>query len=200
MRKITLFLETSSKKKSYFCKKNKNMRKLTMSELNRLNVDDYHKVKKIPIIIVLDNVRSMENVGAFFRTADAFRIESIYLCGITARPPHREIHKTALGADESVDWHYFETTTEACEHLEAAGYRIFAVEQVEGSIKLDDFTTPQKSAYIFGNEVDGVDDEVLGYCEQAVEIPQKGTKHSLNVSVSGGILMYHLFHDLKELL
>ena len=176
------------------------MRKLTMPELNRLNVTDYHSVKKIPIIIVLDNVRSMENVGSFFRTADAFRIEAIYLCGITARPPHREIHKTALGADESVDWKYFETTAEACEHLKTMGYRIFAVEQVENSIKLDDFKTPQKSAYIFGNEVEGVDEKVLEYCEQAVEIPQKGTKHSLNVSVSGGIIMYHLFNDLRDLL
>lgn len=176
------------------------MRKLTMPELNRLNITDYHKVKKIPAIIVLDNVRSMENVGSFFRTADAFRIEAVYLCGITARPPHREIHKTALGADESVDWKYFETTSEACECLKSAGYRIFAVEQVENSIKLDNFTAPEKSAYIFGNEVDGVDDEVLKYCEQAVEIPQEGTKHSLNVSVSGGIIMYHIFSNLKKLL
>ena len=176
------------------------MRKLTMPELNRLNVSDYHNVKKIPIILILDNVRSMENVGSFFRTADAFRIEAIYLCGITARPPHREIHKTALGADESVDWKYFETTAEACESLKSAGYRIFAVEQVENSIMLDDFIVPEKSAYIFGNEVDGVDDEVLKYCEQAIEIPQKGTKHSLNVSVSGGIVMYYLFKNLKNLL
>ena len=174
------------------------MRKLTMPELNRLNVADYHNVTKLPIIIVLDNVRSMENVGAFFRTADAFRIEAIFLCGITARPPHREIHKTALGAEESVSWRYFETTVEACEHLKAEGYCIFAVEQVESSIKLDDFTAPEKSAYIFGNEVDGVDDEVLKHCEQAIEIPQKGTKHSLNVSVSGGIIMYHLFNNLKS--
>ena len=176
------------------------MRKLTMPELNRLNVTDYHNVTKIPIIIVLDNVRSMENVGSFFRTADAFRIEAIYLCGITARPPHREIHKTALGADESVDWKYFETTSEACEHLHEMGYRIFAVEQVEDSVMLEDFTAPAKSAYVFGNEVDGVDDEVLKHCENAVEIPQKGTKHSLNVSVSGGIVMYHLFNSLKNML
>lgn len=171
-----------------------------MPELNRLDVADYHKVNKIPVIIILDNVRSMENVGSFFRTADAFRIDAIYLCGITARPPHREIHKTALGADESVDWKYFETTAEACEHLKSDGYRIFAVEQIENSIMLDKFKAPEKSAYIFGNEVDGVDDEVLKYCEQAVEIPQEGTKHSLNVSVSGGIVMYHLFDDLKHLL
>lgn len=176
------------------------MRKLTTSELNRLNVTDYHKVKKIPIIILLDNIRSMENVGSFFRTADAFRIEAIYLCGITACPPHREIHKTALGADESVDWKYFKTTSEACESLRVAGYRIFAVEQVENSIMLDDFKAPEKSAYIFGNEVDGVDDSVLKFCEQAIEIPQKGTKHSLNVSVSGGIVMYHLFQNLSYII
>ena len=176
------------------------MRKLTMPELNRLNVTDYHNVTKLPVVIVLDNVRSMENVGSFFRTADAFRIEAIYLCGITACPPHREIHKTALGADESVDWKYFETTVEACEHLKSMGYRIFAVEQVTDSIKLDEFTAMEKSAYVFGNEVDGVDDAVLPYCEQAVEIPQIGTKHSLNVSVSGGIVMFHLFKDLKNTL
>ena len=176
------------------------MRKLTMPELNRLNITDYHEVKKIPIILVLDNVRSMENVGSFFRTADAFRVEAIYLCGITACPPHREIHKTALGADVSVDWKYFKTTSEACEYLQKEGYKIFAVEQVENSIMLDDFKAPEKSAYIFGNEVDGVDDSVLKYCEQAVEIPQKGTKHSLNVSVSGGIVMYHLFKNLLHVI
>lgn len=176
------------------------MRKLTMPELNRLNVTDYHNVKKIPIIIILDNVRSMENVGSFFRTADAFRMEAIYLCGITACPPHREIHKTALGAEESVDWQYFETTKEACEALRKNGYKIFAIEQVEGSISLEKFKTPEKSAYIFGNEVDGVDDTALDFCEQAVEIPQEGTKHSLNVAVSGGIVMYHFFKDLRHLL
>ena len=176
------------------------MRKLTMPELNRLNVNDYHKVKKLPVVVVLDNVRSMENVGSFFRTADAFRIEAIYLCGITACPPHREIHKTALGADESVEWKYFETTSQACEHLKEKGYKIFAVEQIENSIKLNDFKTPENSAYIFGNEVDGVDDAVLPYCEQVIEIPQEGTKHSLNVSVSGGIVMFHLFNNLKNVL
>mgnify|MGYP002853052340 FL=1 len=171
-----------------------------MPELNRLNISEYQRVKKLPVIIVLDNVRSMENVGAFFRTADAFRIRAIYLCGITACPPHREIHKTALGADESVDWKYFGTTAEACEHLKKEGYRIFAVEQVEGSIMLDDFTAPEKSAYVFGNEVDGVADDTLNYCEQAIEIPQKGTKHSLNVAVSGGIIMYKLFDNLNYLI
>lgn len=176
------------------------MRKLTMPELNRLDVTDYHNVKKIPAIVVLDNVRSMENVGSFFRTADAFRIEAIYLCGITACPPHREIHKTALGADESVEWKHFETTSQACEHLKEKGYKIFAVEQIENSVKLDKFTTPEKSAYIFGNEVEGVDDAVLKYCDQAIEIPQEGTKHSLNVSITGGIIMYHVFNDLRFLL
>lgn len=175
------------------------MRKLTMPELNRLNVNEYHNITKLPAIIVLDNIRSMENVGAFFRTADAFRIKAIYLCGITACPPHREIHKTALGADESVDWKHFETTVEACKHLKEMGYKIFAVEQIENSIKLDKFETPAKSAYIFGNEVAGVDDEVLPYCDQAIEIPQEGTKHSLNVSVTGGIVMFHLFKDLKKI-
>ncbi len=172
------------------------MRKLTMPELNRLSTDDYHSIDKLPIIIVLDNIRSMENVGSFFRTADAFRIEAIYLCGITACPPHREIHKTALGADESVDWKYFNTTEEACQYLNKKDYRIFAVEQVENSINLKDFKVPEKSAYIFGNEVEGVDEKALEYCEQAIEIPQEGTKHSLNVSVTGGIVMYELFIQL----
>jgi len=172
------------------------MRKLTVKEMNRLDIADYHNVEKLPAIIVLDNVRSLSNVGAFFRTADAFRIEAIYLCGITACPPHREIHKTALGADESVDWRYFETTAQACEHLKSMNYRIFAIEQVEDSINLEDFQVPEKSAYIFGNEVDGVDDLVLPYCEQAVEIPQEGTKHSLNVAITGGIIMYHIFKKL----
>ncbi len=198
MHKFTIFLGNTTLFFIIFAKIFSAMRKLTMPELNRLNVTDYHNVKKLPVIIVLDNIRSMENVGSFFRTADAFRIESIYLCGITACPPHREIHKTALGADESVDWKYFETTIEACKHLKEMGYKIFAVEQIENSIKLDEFDTPAKSAYIFGNEVAGVDDEVLPYCDQAIEIPQEGTKHSLNVSVTGGIVMFHLFENLKK--
>lgn len=198
MHKFTIFLGNTTLFFIIFAKIFSAMRKLTMPELNRLNVTDYHNVKKLPVIIVLDNIRSMENVGSFFRTADAFRIEAIYLCGITACPPHREIHKTALGADESVDWKYFETTIEACKHLKEMGYKIFAVEQIENSIKLDEFDTQAKSAYIFGNEVAGVDDEVLPYCNQAIEIPQEGTKHSLNVSVTGGIVMFHLFENLKK--
>lgn len=200
MHKFTIFLGNTTLFFIIFAKIFSTMRKLTMPELNRLNITDYHNVKKLPVIIVLDNIRSMENVGSFFRTADAFRIEAIYLCGITACPPHREIHKTALGADESVDWKYFESTIEACEHLKELGYKIFAVEQVENSIKLDKFETPANSAYIFGNEVAGVDDEVLPYCDQAIEIPQEGTKHSLNVSVTGGIVMFHLFENLKKII
>ena len=172
------------------------MRKLTMPELNRLSLTEYQEVEKLDIIIVLDNVRSLSNIGSFFRTADAFRIGEIFLCGITACPPHREIHKTALGAEESVKWRYFESTEDACKYLKDNNYKINAVEQIEGSVMLNDFIPENKSAYIFGNEVDGVDDDILQYCDVAVEIPQEGTKHSLNVSISGGIVMYHLFNSL----
>lgn len=172
------------------------MRKLTMPELNRLSLTEYQEVEKLDVIVVLDNVRSLSNIGSFFRTADAFRIGEIFLCGITACPPHREIHKTALGAEESVKWRYFETTEDACKYLKENDYVINAVEQIENSVMLNDFVPVKKSAYIFGNEVDGVDDEVLPYCDNAIEIPQEGTKHSLNVSVSAGIVMYHLFNFL----
>ena len=172
------------------------MRKLTMPELNRLSLTEYQEVEKLDVIIVLDNVRSLSNIGSFFRTADAFRIGEIFLCGITACPPHREIHKTALGAEESVKWRYFATTEDACKYLKDNNYKINAVEQIEGSVMLNDFVPEQRSAYIFGNEVDGVDDDILQYCDAAVEIPQEGTKHSLNVSISGGIVMYHLFNSL----
>lgn len=172
------------------------MRKLTMPELNRLSLTEYQEVEKLDVIIVLDNVRSLSNIGSFFRTADAFRIGEIFLCGITACPPHREIHKTALGAEESVKWRYFDTTEDACKYLKDNNYKINAVEQIEDSVMLNDFVPEQRSAYIFGNEVDGVDDDILQYCDAAVEIPQEGTKHSLNVSISGGIVMYHLFNSL----
>lgn len=174
------------------------MRKLTMAELNRLSLAEYQEVEKLDVIIVLDNVRSLSNIGSFFRTADAFRIGEIFLCGITACPPHREIHKTALGAEESVKWRYFETTEEACKYLKDNNYTINAVEQIEGSIMLSDYVHKGKSAYIFGNEVDGVDDDVLTYCDNAIEIPQEGTKHSLNVSVSAGIVMYSIFDNLSR--
>lgn len=175
------------------------MRKLTMPELNRLSLTEYQEVEKIDVIIVLDNVRSLNNIGSFFRTADAFRIGEIFLCGITACPPHREIHKTALGAEESVKWRYFETTEEACKYLKENNYKINAVEQIEGSVTLNDFIPEKRSAFIFGNEVDGVDDEVLPYCDKAIEIPQEGTKHSLNVSVTAGIVMYHIFNSMWDL-
>lgn len=172
------------------------MRKLTMPELNRLSLTEYQEVEKLDVIIVLDNVRSLSNIGSFFRTADAFRIGEIFLCGITACPPHREIHKTALGAEDSVRWRYFDTTEDACKYLKENNYVINAVEQIENSVMLNDYVPVERSAYIFGNEVDGVDDEVLPYCDSAIEIPQEGTKHSLNVSVSAGIVMYHLFNLL----
>ena len=172
------------------------MRKLSMEELHRLSKDEFEKVEKLPVVIVLDNVRSLSNVGAVFRSADAFRIGELFLCGITACPPHREIHKTALGADETVPWRYFSTTVEACAELKRRGYRIFAVEQAENSVMLQDFVAEPNSAFIMGNEVDGVADEVLPLCDGAIEIPQEGTKHSLNVSVCAGIFMWHIFKQL----
>ena len=172
------------------------MRKLSMDELNRISKEDFEQAEKLPIIRVLDNIRSLSNVGAFFRTADAFRIGALFLCGITACPPHREIHKTALGADETVKWHYFETTEAACQELKTEGYRIFAVEQVEGSVPLQDFKFEPHTAYILGNEVEGVSEETLPYCEGAIELPQEGTKHSINVSVCAGIVMWKLFEQL----
>jgi tRNA G18 (ribose-2'-O)-methylase SpoU len=182
---------------AYFATKFYTMRKLRNEELNRLSKAEFEKAEKTPIIIILDNIRSLSNVGAFFRTADAFRIEALYLCGITACPPHREIHKTALGADETVKWRYFETTEAACQALKADGYRIFAVEQVEGSVPLQDFKFEPHTSYILGNEVDGVGEEVLLYCEGAIELPQEGTKHSINVSVCAGIVMWEVFKQLN---
>ena len=176
--------------------KEKPMRKLNMDELNRISKEDFEMAEKLPIITVLDNIRSLSNVGAFFRTADAFRIKELLLCGITACPPHREIHKTALGADETVRWRYFETTEAACKALKAEGYRIFAVEQVEGSLPLQDFEFEPNTAYLLGNEVEGVSEEALPYCEGAIELPQEGTKHSINVSVCAGIVMWKAFEHL----
>lgn len=167
-----------------------------MDELNRISKEDFEKAEKLPIIIVLDNIRSLSNVGAFFRTADAFRIGELLLCGITACPPHREIHKTALGADETVKWRYFKTTEAACQQLKEEGYHIYAVEQVEGSMPLQDFEFAEHTAYILGNEVEGVSEEALPYCEGAIELPQVGTKHSINVSVCAGIVMWKAFEQL----
>lgn len=172
------------------------MRKLAMEELHRLTKEEYETVEKLPIVVVLDNVRSLSNVGAVFRSADAFRIGQLFLCGITACPPHREIHKTALGADETVPWRYFKTTEDACRELKVMGYRIFAVEQIEGSVMLQDFKAVPNMAFILGNEVDGVGEAVLPFCDGALEIPQQGTKHSLNVSVCSGIIMWDVFRQL----
>ena len=173
-------------------------RKLKNQDLNRLTVEKFKIVSKSPIILVLDNVRSMHNVGAIFRTADAFRVEKIYLCGITATPPHRDIRKTALGADESVDWEYAKTTLEVIEKLK--GNHICALEQVEGSVSLREVNLPQntKTVLIVGNEVDGVDEKLLDFCNQVIEIPQFGTKHSFNVSVSTGITLWEIFNKINE--
>lgn len=172
------------------------MRKLSMDELNRLSKEDFERAEKLPIILILDNIRSLSNVGAFFRTADAFRIGELFLCGITACPPHREIHKTALGADETVKWRHFETTETACQALKTEGYRIFAIEQVEGSVPLQNFRFEPHTAYILGNEVEGVSEDALPYCDGAIELPQEGTKHSINVSVCAGIVMWKAFEQL----
>lgn len=165
-----------------------------MDELNRKSVDEFRESDKIPIIVVLDNIRSMHNVGSVFRTADAFLLQGIYLCGYTPQPPHRDIHKTALGATETVHWQYFDTTLEAVQALRAAGYRLWAVEQVENSVPLNDFDANQTAplAVVLGNEVSGVEAEVIKACDGCIEIPQLGMKHSLNISVAAGIVLWEL--------
>ena len=176
------------------------MRKLKNEELGRMSVEEYKAEKKRPIVIVLDNVRSMHNVGSAFRTADAFLIEKIYLCGITAKPPHREINKTALGATESVAWAHREKTMEVVEQLKEEGYKIICVEQADESVPLQDFMPYHDCKYciIFGNEVFGVEDEVVAAADTCLEIPQFGTKHSLNVSVSIGVVMWDFFKKLED--
>jgi len=171
------------------------MRKLLNEELDRLSVEDFKKVEKVPFTIVLDNVRSLHNIGSVFRTADAFRLEGIYLCGITATPPHREIHKTALGATESVSWEYREETADAIRELKDKGYLVFSVEQAEGAILLDQvqLSVSRKYALVFGHEIRGVDQQVVDLSDQCIEIPQYGTKHSLNISVAAGIVIWELF-------
>ncbi len=170
------------------------MRKLSMSELNRPSLEDYKTRDKRPVVIVLDNIRSLHNVGSLFRTADAFNLEAIFLCGITATPPHREIHRTALGATESVTWKYYSTSRAAIETLKKKGYQIVVIEQTDESIPLSKiaFESDARLALIFGNEVKGVSEEVLSYADVAVEIHQYGTKHSLNVAVSAGIVIWEL--------
>ncbi len=176
------------------------MRKLKNSELDRLSVDEYKYIEKTPITVVLDNVRSCNNIGSVFRTSDALLIEKVILCGITATPPNTEIHKTALDAEKSVPWEYFEDTCDAVTKLKENGYRVFAVEQVENSIMLPDFTPQkdQKLALVFGNEVKGVQQSVVNSCDGAIEIPQFGTKHSFNISVSAGIVLWDLASKLRS--
>jgi tRNA G18 (ribose-2'-O)-methylase SpoU len=170
------------------------MRKLSMDDLGRMSKEAFKQAEKNPIVAVLDNIRSMHNVGSVFRTADAFLIEAICLCGFTQQPPHRDIHKTALGATETVDWLYYEHIANAVTDLKQRGYKVYAVEQVEGSISLETFVnkTNEKIAVIFGNEVEGVDEDILPICDGCIEIPQLGTKHSLNISVAAGIVLWKL--------
>jgi len=175
------------------------MKKLSMEELNRISVEEYKEAEKTPLVVVLDNVRSLNNIGSVFRTSDAFRVRKICLCGITACPPHRDIHKTALGAEDSVDWQYFEETGECIQTLKEEGYHLYAVEQVDESIMLNDFHTAPgtPTAIIFGNEVEGVDEAVIPLCEGCIEIPQFGTKHSLNISIAAGILIWEMWQQLR---
>ena len=174
------------------------MRKYRTIEMKRLSVEEFHDAEKMPLVVVLDDVRSMYNVGSVFRTCDAFRVEKICLCGITSTPPHPEIHKTALGAEESVSWEYCETALQAVEELRKAGYIVFSIEQAEGSTPLPSFTAErgQKYAVVLGNEVKGVHQEVVDATDGCIEIPQFGTKHSMNVSVTAGIIIYEFAREM----
>jgi len=173
-------------------------KKLKLDDLNRASIEEFKAQKKLPVAVVLDNVRSMNNIGSIFRTADAFAVEQICLCGITARPPHREIEKTALGATQSVDWVYYEDTIKAIEQLKVDGYRIIAIEQAQNSTMLNDFTPfpDEKYALIFGNEVNGVSEEAMQMIDVCLEIPQFGTKHSFNIVVSAGIVLWDFFSKM----
>lgn len=177
------------------------MRKLKITEMNRLTADEFKEASKLPLEVVLDDVRSLHNIGAVFRTSDAFLINRICLCGITATPPHPEMHKTALGAELTVGWKYFDTTQEAVDELHALEYTVLAVEQCEGSTMLDKFQLEpgKKYAVVLGNEVKGVKQEVVNMCDGCIEIPQYGTKHSLNVSVTAGIVLWEFAYKMKEL-
>jgi len=175
------------------------MRKLGMDELNRLSVDEFRESAKMPVVVVLDNIRSMHNVGSVFRTADAFLIQGIYLCGYTPQPPHRDINKTALGATDTVEWKYFQDIQEALKELKEEGYRVFAVEQVEDSIPLQEMARQHsgKTVVVFGNEVSGVGEGALKLCDGSVEIPQWGMKHSLNISIAAGIVLWELARNYR---
>ncbi|GEP49565.1 RNA methyltransferase [Flavobacterium noncentrifugens] len=176
------------------------MRKLENSELDRKSVEDFKTSEKTPVILVLDDIRSLHNIGSVFRTADAFLIEKIYLCGITATPPNKEIHKTALGATETVDWEHHADVVSVIEKLKQENVTVFAIEQVENAIMLDRFKveTDKKYALVFGNEVFGVAQKAIAVCDGCIEIPQLGTKHSLNISVSAGIVVWDLFKQMSE--
>lgn len=175
-----------------------------MEELNRISVQEFKEVEKIPLTVVLDNVRSQNNIGSVFRTSDAFRVERICLCGICSTPPHRDIHKTALGAEDSVDWTYFEGSVACVQSLKEQGYKVYAIEQVDDSIKLDKLSqsltldAKDKVAIVFGNEVEGVMDEVIALCDGSIEIPQFGTKHSLNISCAAAIVLWEFFQLLQK--
>jgi tRNA G18 (ribose-2'-O)-methylase SpoU len=176
------------------------MRKLLMEELNRKSAEQFRASAKTPIVVVLDNVRSMNNVGSVFRTADAFLLQAVYLCGVTATPPHRDIHKTALGATETVAWKHFASTGEAIEELKKEGFAIYAVEQAENSIMADRLQPgAQKAALVFGNEISGVEQQALDMCDACIEIPQYGTKHSLNLAVCAGIVIWEMQKRLRAL-
>ena len=174
-------------------------RKLKNSELDRINADEYKTADKTPIIIILDNIRSLNNIGSVFRTADAFLVKKIYLCGITAQPPHKDIQKTALGATDSVEWEYAENTLDVIEKLNNEGVFVASIEQAELAVNLDDFSVQKEMTYaiIFGNEVKGVQQKVVSASDVVIEIPQFGTKHSLNISVSVGVVVWDLFVKLK---
>ncbi len=174
------------------------MKKLSILEMNRMNKDEFKEAKKIPLIVVLDNVRSLNNIGSVFRTSDAFIVEAIYLCGISSPPPNPEIHKTALGAEDTVAWEYFEDTDKAVDKLRDNEFKVFAVEQVHGSVMLDkvQLNKELKYAVILGNEVKGVQQHIVDKCDGCIEIPQFGTKHSLNVSVTAGLIIWDFFKQL----
>lgn len=174
-------------------------RKLKITEMGRMSVEEFHEAAKLPLVVVLDSVRSLYNVGSVFRTGDAFRISGVVLCGITAMPPNAEIHKTALGAEDSVAWRHFSDTMEAVAWLRSESYELLAIEQCEGSTMLNDFRAEEgkKYAVVLGNEVKGVQQQVVDACDGCIEIPQFGTKHSMNVSVTAGIIIWHFFNLLK---
>lgn len=176
------------------------MRKLSISELPRLSVEEFKQTDKLSLVVVLDNVRSQHNVGAVFRTSDAYLIEAVYLCGITAVPPQPEIHKSALGAEFTVEWRYFAHTSEAVAHLKSEGYTVFAIEQAEQSLLLNEIDLDKKTKYavVLGNEVKGVQQSVVDHCDHCIELPQFGTKHSLNVSVTAGIVIWEFYKALTS--